>query len=266
MGPLLNIGLPPELEDYRSQIESTVKPYIEITAKPENDIAPWRSKFGGVPYWPKDTQYPRSSSGQPLFLLAQINFDEIPKLESFPEHGILQFYIADDHLYGFQFEDMTKQENFRICYFSEIVEDAERLVTDFDFLPSHKFIPVSQSCSLAFELNQQPISAYDYRFEDNIFNGNFPEPRGNLYEILDKYEKLFRADGHKLGGYPYFTQSDPRWNAKYKSMNLRLFLQVDTDNNANIMWGDAGVANFFIRESDLKKCDFSEVMYNWDCC
>jgi len=267
MKPLLDVNLPTELEEYRSQIETTIKSYIKITAKPENNLTPWQSKFGGTPYFPKGQQYPKDSKGKPLFLLAQINFAELPRLEPFPPHGILQFYIADNDLYGLQFEDMIKQENFRICYFSEIFKDAGRLVTDFSFLPSSTFLPVSRQCSLAFELNQQPISAYDYQFEANIFNNrNFPEPRENFYEFLDNYEKLFRADGHKLGGYPYFTQSDPRWNEKYKSMDLKLLLQVDTDSNANIMWGDAGVANFFIMESDLKKSVFSEVMYNWDCC
>jgi len=32
------------------------------------------------------------------------------------------------------------------------------------------------------------------------------------------------------------------------------------------MWGDAGVANFFINSADLINKDFSRVMYNWDCC
>ena len=175
MEPLLSVELPPELDNYTRQIESTVKPYIKITAKPESDISPWQSKFGGVPYLPIGVQYPRSSNGQPLCLLAQINFDEIPRLESFPDHGILQFYIADDDLCGLQFENLTKQENFRIFYFPEIIK--ENIATDFDFLPSFKFVPVSELCSLAFELDQQPISAYDYRFEDKIFNGDIPDPK-----------------------------------------------------------------------------------------
>jgi uncharacterized protein YwqG len=268
MSSLLNADLLPELEEYRGQIEATIRPYIKIVAKPENNLGPWQSKFGGIPYLPKSAQYPKNSKGQPLFLLVQINFAEIPKLESFPKHGILQFYIGDDDQYGLQFEDMTNQENFRICYFSEVVKNEESLVTDFSFLPSPRFVPVSnsKSCSLVFELKQQPISAYDYQFEDTIFNGSFPGHREDLYPTLGSYEKIFRADGHKLGGYPYFTQSDPRGNEKYRSKDFKLLLQVDTDSNADIMWGDAGVANFFMRETDLKECVFSEVMYNWDCC
>ncbi len=37
------------------------------------------------------------------------------------------------------------------------------------------------------------------------------------------------------------------------------------DDGWEIMWGDAGVANFFIEEEDLKNKRFDRVMYNWDC-
>ena len=45
--------------------------------------------------------------------------------------------------------------------------------------------------------------------------------------------------------------------------NILLF-QLDTVED--IMWGDSGVGNFFIREEDLKNRDFTRVLYNWDCC
>lgn len=69
--------------------------------------------------------------------------------------------------------------------------------------------------------------------------------------------------GHKLLGYPSFTQSDPRYDtyAKYDT----LLLQIDSDGD-DIMWGDCGVANFFINKEDLKNKDFSKILYNWDCC
>ena len=38
------------------------------------------------------------------------------------------------------------------------------------------------------------------------------------------------------------------------------------ENGCSILWGDCGVANFFISRTDLEKLDFSRVLYNWDCC
>jgi uncharacterized protein YwqG len=262
----LSIDLPPELKAFRSRIEATIKPYIKITAKVEEKMTLWQSKFGGLPYLPKNREYPKSSNGQVMSLLAQINFAEVPKLEPFPEKGILQFYIAsDDDLYGMNFEDMTRQENFRILFFPEVAKDENNLLTNFDFLPTFDYMPVSEPCSLTFAQQYEPISVEDYQFEEKIFGENIPEPKEKRYEIYDKYQALFRPEGHKIGGYPYFTQFDPRANEKYRNKEFRLLLQIDTDGPANIMWGDAGVGNFFIREMDLQKGDFTQVMYNWDC-
>ncbi len=51
---------------------------------------------------------------------------------------------------------------------------------------------------------------------------------------------------------------------KYQQHDI-LLMQIDTDDSLNIMWGDSGVANFFIRKEDLLNLDFSNVIYNWDC-
>ena len=43
-----------------------------------------------------------------------------------------------------------------------------------------------------------------------------------------------------------------------------LLLQIDSEDD--IMWGDSGIANFFISEEDLKNKNFEDMLYNWDCC
>ena len=75
---------------------------------------------------------------------------------------------------------------------------------------------------------------------------------------------LASGQGSKLGGYPFFTQEDPRTYGDYPTFDT-LLLQIDTDDELDIMWGDSGVANFFIALEDLKKRNFSKVLYNWDC-
>lgn len=94
------IELPSELEPYKQRIESTIKPYIEIKAKVDNQMSLWQSKFGGFPYLPKNIGYPTNSKGEYLLLLAQINFNEVFSLVDFPKTGILQFYILPDEYYG----------------------------------------------------------------------------------------------------------------------------------------------------------------------
>lgn len=50
---------------------------------------------------------------------------------------------------------------------------------------------------------------------------------------------------------------------EYNKYNT-LLLQIDTDDD--IMWGDSGIANFFINKEDLENKNFKNILYNWDCC
>ena len=63
----------------------------------------------------------------------------------------------------------------------------------------------------------------------------------NKTELGELYDDLCEDQGHKIGGYPFFTQTDPReWEEKYQQHDI-LLLQIDTDDSLNIMWGDSGV-------------------------
>lgn len=65
----------------------------------------------------KDFEYPYAENFNqrgtqiPMMLLAQINFEEAPKFENFPEKGILQIFInPTDDLYGADFDNPTVQK------------------------------------------------------------------------------------------------------------------------------------------------------------
>lgn len=69
-----------------------------------------------------------------------------------------------------------------------------------------------------------------------------------------------------MGDILFFTQEDPRGNEKSYAEHEILLLQIDSEDEKGIMWGDSGVANFFISKEDLLNLNFSNVIYNWDCC
>ena len=81
-----------------------------------------------------------------------------------------------------------------------------------------------------------------------------------LYDELDN-------SGHWILGYPYFTQEDPRGYREDAPYDTLLF-QMDSEMRQRadyVLWGDCGVANFFMNEVALKEKKFDKVMYNWDC-
>jgi len=268
-------NLPNTLHPYLEKISATILPTVTLQLSSNDALTVWQSKIGGEPYLPLDTAYPVDSNGNPLALLAQFNFAEIPSLANFPDKGILQFYIAADDLYGMNFDDQQQQFGFKVLYFEQVIEDAAQLKQDFSDiqLSEADYLPFAGQYSIEFQRTEQPISLEDfafgkkilgvdelYDFEDQFEGGDFED------DFIEPYNELVSATGHRLGGYPYFTQTDPRYYNE-KVQDYILLFQLDTDDAENeIMWGDSGVGNFFIHPEDLKKRDFSKVLYNWDCC
>ncbi len=80
------------------------------------------SHLGGTPYVPHDGQIPTDVKGSQLWLCAQINFAQLPRLEGFPESGILQIFLEDWHFgdFGLEADTFPPQEYWRAVYYPEI--------------------------------------------------------------------------------------------------------------------------------------------------
>ena len=255
----------PVLAPYREQILKTEKPTIEMELfSPAENLPLWQSKVGGKPYLPKGENYPMSKDGKPLTLLVQINFEEMPPLEDYPTKGILQFFVdSQDDLIGADFDNPTEQNEFRVLYHANVVKDNEVLQQEFPKIDENEFyMPYNygEEFAISFKRKEQFVPTGDYSFEEII---------PDLYDLDDEVGEAICDDdelcssGHRIGGYPYFTQSDPR---EFDTIpkDYKLLLQLDSDDY--LMWGDCGVGNFFIYPEDLKVLDFSKVAYTWDCC
>lgn len=257
------------LADNWPAIEATKLNYISIKATPVEYMKMEQSKFGHYPKIPAGFEYPKDAEGNFMYPLAQINFKEVPALTGYPTSGFLQFYInAYDDSFGLNFETSNQiQKDFRVLFFEE--DAVKNHATDFTFLQEiikTDNSPIYKPHSISFTTAEEYIGSGDVRFEkdgNNIMlslQKQYPDIED---EIGEAFYDDFTSGGHKIGGYAYFTQDDPRNYDKILSEYI-LLLQIDTDDE--IMWGDSGVGNFFIHPDDLAKKDFSKVLYNWDCC
>lgn len=271
-------------------LEKNKKSMIKISLSDDKPNL-FQSKFGGVPYLPKDVEVPKNKENEQLTLLAQINIEELLKSNIYPmEKGILQFWILNDDVLGLDY-DTHLGDGFKVVYYREI----DKSVTEEEVLEKYKpykdedsYFPVEGEFSLSFKLTDGYFSDSNDDFRE-IVNREMKkfhiENKEKYKEILKVYDdkeylsywdiwdileedkeigkKLFEA-GHKIGGFPNFTQSDVREIGDYEI----LLLQIDSEGTEKneIMWGDCGIANFFIREKDLKELNFEKVIYNWDCC
>ena len=197
------------------------------------------SKFGGLPYCKSGEEVPVDEDGKKMQLLVQINFDEVKVPLSFgPKHGMLQFFISTKgSAYGTDFSNLLNKNGFRVIY-HEVVDYSvtEAKVLSYDLPEGHgnSSTPVQTSCKI------------------------------ELVSVKQKDNK-----GSHIFGSPRFCQDDPRpLKPEYSSSKYdTLLLQIDscaTDNH--VEFGDQGIAQFFINQKALKNLDFSDILYNWDCC
>lgn len=284
----------PVFAPYRDSILATLKPCVDITLTPCDTLTLWQSKLGGWPYLSKDTDYPQDVQGRPLYLLAQINFADVPPLPDFPRQGILQFFISPfgsrKHLWGLEDKYPDRQDYFRVRYYPEVCTDPAAVVEDFAFVSAPPVkpqpatwlqklgswfakpgphMPFDHPCAMRFTVGEQLTTLEESGL--HFCGKGVPDANAdNFLDVLgedftEAYSEATECEGHRLGGYAYHIQDNVRRMENSPYRDYVLLLQLDSDEANGIMWGDLGVCHFFIHPDDLRRRDFSKVLYNWEC-
>lgn len=265
------------------------KEVIYIKAEKVDDLSLEESKFGGFPFVPLGGAIPTNAEGSQLALLAQINCAQLPENNMYPSDGWLQIWCLEDEMYGFCSDTIQPETNQKVLYIpagtqGEPLERVEAMYQPYGDEECPLWFVDDQGAiwgmRLSFTHGQQGITYSDGRFRDlflDRWNKRYPEQAvENFYDLPDEiFENVVDIhDGpdcaHQLGGYPYFTQYDPRYEfdsaelAKYTEVLFQIDSQFDT--KWDLCWGDAGVRNLFISRENLEALDFSDLLYNFDCC
>lgn len=273
------------LEDINIVIEEIKKnnsrECVNIIIEENNSLNLTDSKFGGLPYISTDADTPKDSNDNQLALLAQINCSDLPENTLYPKEGLLQFWISRNNEFG-----LGNKKDYCVKYIKNIEDNITKksILNKYKLLDeenSEEYSPFSKkntSFALKFEKGISTITSTDFLFEDialKTIHELFPDENiEDLYDDLERdvFNTLFKAFNgveHAIGAYPTFTQWDPR-NPEEKDAYGITLLQVEShwDNDSNssgIMWGDSGVANFFINKEKLEHLNFEDVLFNWDC-
>ena len=273
-----------KLNERSRQILDEIKRRTSTTAYQlefDTESAPtiFDSKVGGLPYWDPAKTYPTDSNGKKMCLLAQINFDQDKAESPLPQGGMLQFFVGGEDMYGLDFDHPTEQKDWRIVYHEKIDASVTAEAVEAMGIPSNNDdegvdSPVFRSCVFRLAKKETWLTPDNWeRFDEvtlEVAKDLFGETdAGSADEVFgeDQYalleEEYFYSENSHLLGHPYFTQADIRERGcRYDT----LLFQLDSETVDFVMWGDMGVGNFFISGEDLKRLDFSNVLYNWDCC
>jgi len=256
--------LPPELEPYRARLAATARPTCEITFVPDAGLEVTDSRLGGAAYLPAGERWPVTDDGAPLHLIAQINFAQAPPMPDHPSRGIWQLFLPSDDLYGMGMDDDAP--SFALRWWPNPSITAARVdppaFTDDTVLPLWRDQPMRMIFGAPHPM---PVTEADRSFDAVISDDTRREIAAatglELGAVEDLVSERLATTGHRLGGYPHFTQWDPRGDGE----DTVLFLQLDSDEAAGLQWGDAGVGNLFISPADLAAREFGRMRYHWDC-
>ncbi|MEL7298450.1 MAG: YwqG family protein [Pseudomonadota bacterium] len=241
---------------------------IKVSISPDAPMDSFASKFGGYAAWPADKEYPTDKRSKPLALLAQINLQDLPENTILPRVGLVQFFIAVDSSWGLEYpsrkrtidEIIADPRGYRVVFHPEMFEETVTVREKFNRVDLSS-LPFEGERAVTFELERALCSPSDYRFDKVVSDlGVLDE------DVIDAAWEVDSYGGCRIGGYATFTQDDPRMLKPTEDWLLLFQMDSVKEHGFDIMWGDVGVANFFIRPSDLAALNFDRVWYNWDCC
>lgn len=248
-------------EEIRAEIESRSIPALML----QKTEASTKSYLGGDPLLPERVSWP-SKDGNHLAFLAALDLEEVSAtnvISWLPSQGrLLFFYDIENQPWGF---DPKDRGGWAVLHVDEI--GAEQ-TTQVPALPQ-RFVELVIADSLPDYERFNDLGIVLNQVErDCYFDGAIIEASG---EDLD----------HQIGGYPRPVQGDDmEMEAQLASNGIycgdgsgyqsekgkqlasgkkdwRLLLQFGSDEDLDVMWGDAGYLYFWVREQDAIRGDFS---------
>ena len=248
------------------RLRERVRPALRVTTRPaSSELALGQSRIGGTPDLPADIAWPEHAS-LPMMFLAQLDLGEIRRSSPdslLPATGHLWFFYSLAQPWGFDPKDAGAS---RVLY----RPDGASLTRSEPpgGLPEGARFP---ACAVSFE-------AYDDvpDIEDADADGSFDDDETDRYIEIRSYLASGGEDAsHKLFGFADTIQSSMELECQLVTNGIycgdssgyegpqakaleagqsewRLLLQLDSDEHAEMMWGDAGRLYFWIRETDLR--------------
>ena len=249
----------------RQFAEANEKSSVRLLVNPDKPGELTGSRIGGAPAVPAAFNWPSASDGRPLQFLCQLSLDGLKGYACagmLPAQGVLSFFYDVDDL-----SSGTAKDGWKVFHFANAAA-----------LAASGNVVVSEIKAAKMEYKEE--KSYPDPMADEVYNAlkdgeNYEEFAEAVYEL---------PPHHRLLGHPQLIQGDWRENVEADfvgatrprdvealkqlfdaSRDWQLLLQLDSDDNCNMLWGDGGYLYFCIKAADLKAGNFDQVMVEMQC-
>jgi uncharacterized protein YwqG len=215
-----------------------------------------------------------------LSFLAQINLEEVASYDTekvLPSTGILYFfYDSQQETWGF---DPKDKGSWRVIYFDGDKSELKRVSLP-ENMPKEG---IFTACRLELK-SELSLPACESKYIDEIMLSD--KESDAYFDFCDELQQ--DSVINKLLGHPDQIQGDMQLEVQLVSNGLycgnssgyldprakelkkgvrewRLLLQIDSDPNCNMMWGDVGRLYFWIKNDDLLNRRFENVWMILEC-
>jgi uncharacterized protein YwqG len=228
-------------EDLENLVKPLVKPAIKINVEkasrpPENSQL--NSHFGGQPFFEQGEKWPMSNNEKPLQFIFQIYNREGLELPDTIE--LVQFYYSSE-----EYPWETDQDGWLVKIYKKINKNNIALIERPTGLEQSKYCEVTFNSVPSLPHWEGLSSHGDAAFKLSCVL-NEKEPWANYDEVVNKLvgEQEYQS---QLAGYPMWVQGESTPNDS-KGNPMKLLFQIDSEDNAGLMWGDAGLVYVFYEE------------------
>ncbi|MFZ1042369.1 MAG: YwqG family protein [Anaerolineales bacterium] len=249
----------------------------------EEQLPLGRTKIGGRPDLPNHIHWP-TWQDKPLSFIAQINLADLPKYEflnTLPSEGILSFfYSAEQETWGYNPKD---KGSWRVIYLEDKGLQRQNCPSNFPNEGKYENCTVEFHHSVTIPNLESPYIDLEYGKSKREEIDQYINLKDHLQEFLGEGNRINRFLGH-----PEQQQNDMQIECQLVSHGLylgdgsghddpkakelsagakdwELLLQIDSDDNAKMMWGDVGCIYYWIQREDLQLRNFDSAWMVLQC-
>lgn len=271
-----------DLAQWADLLLAESRPAVQITTQPLLDdrlIPVGASKFGGSPDVPSGFMWPEWN-GKPLTFLAQFRLSDVAQYDpehALPSSGMLYFfYEIDEQPWGY---DPAHEGGAVVLFHPDEMDtfyrylhpraagdllDIEPLPASTAHFSSQLMLPATERAlnSLATQLSETEYERYDDDVLGEIISDR-PDVWHHMLGYPDEIQNDMQLECQLVTNGLYVGDSSGYRDRRRRLLETgaadwRLLLQLDTDENIGVEWGDSGRLYFWIRNADLQACDFSQ--------